>query len=81
MLADFFSILLWNPVGEKNIEFARGFGLAIRYPDQTLTIRGEHGETVELPVERESLKPLTVLTDRIEMKTWPASLAFSFDIR
>ena len=32
-LVDFFSILLGNPVGEKNIELSRRLGLAIRYPD------------------------------------------------
>jgi hypothetical protein len=81
MLAGFFSILLGNPVGEKHIELSRRLGLPIRYPDQAGTIRREHGETIELPVEREPLKTLPVLTDRIEVKAWPASFAFRFNIR
>ena len=81
MLADFFSILLWNPVGEKNIKLSRDFGLAIRYPDQALTIRGEHGETVESPIECEPFEPLPILTNYVEMKARSPSLALRFDIR
>ena len=41
----------------------------------------ENMETVELPVECESLEALPVLTDHVEMKTWPASFALRFDVR
>ena len=80
-LVDLFSILLGNPVGKKNIELSRRLGLAIRYPDQAGAIRREHGETVELSVERKPFEALAVLTDHVEMKTRSASSALRFNIR
>src|SRR5262249_54878792 len=43
--------------------------------------RRKHGKTVEVSVKRQPLETLPVLTDRVEMKTWPATFALRFNVR
>lgn len=45
---------LRQPVGQKHVEFPRFFGISIRYPNETLAVRGKHGETIKVPFRGET---------------------------
>src|ERR1039458_8126487 len=47
-----FGIGLLHPIGDENVGLVRHFAVAVGGPHQPLAVGGEHGESVEVGIER-----------------------------
>ncbi len=61
-----------NPIGKKNVEFARLLCIAVGNKNQSFPVGAEHGERVEPLMEADPFKTGTILIDQKEIE-FPAS--------
>src|SRR5664279_5359086 len=59
---------LLHPICNENVGLVRDFAVAIRGPHQPLTVGREHGERVEVGIERNALLPGSIGIDDVEIE-------------
>ena len=59
---------LGDPIGDENIEFPFGCGIAVGGPYELFAIRGKHGKTIEISVKRNLLGLCPIVSDHMQMK-------------
>ena len=63
--------VLWNPIGDKNIELSRVFGVTRRSEDQFFPVPREHWETIEAGAVSDPLHAGAIDVDRVQRKAPP----------
>ena len=61
---------LGDPIGEEDVVFIFGGGIAIGGPYQLFSIRREHGEAIKVPIERNLFRLCAIVSNHMEIERW-----------